>query len=179
MHARAAAPRDTVSIEAVTFEAPALPEDGERPVVWVPEEATEQDRAVGRLGERCVFDRLRAERPSRPVVWVNEHEEQGWPFDIVVGAASVEALVDAPEELLRSGLEFIEVKSSRTRAKRVFELSLEELQFGVLGGPSYTLIRALGVAADAQVTVQRLPGFGGLLRAGSVRLLGVAPALPV
>eukprot|EP00929_Paragymnodinium_shiwhaense_P071745 TRINITY_DN36441_c0_g2_i2.p1 TRINITY_DN36441_c0_g2~~TRINITY_DN36441_c0_g2_i2.p1 ORF type:complete len:2454 (-),score=489.74 TRINITY_DN36441_c0_g2_i2:43-7074(-) len=110
-----------------------------------------RQKAIGRLGERWVFERLLALQRTDPasdhgVVWVNRETETGWPFDIVVGVRSMADLQAVQlGNLLQRGVAFIEVKSSTAGVdeKRAFEISFEELDLARRCGEQYAVWRVM------------------------------------
>ncbi|ETW06096.1 hypothetical protein H310_03690 [Aphanomyces invadans] len=105
--------------------------------------------AIGRVGEEYVYSLLRAEFPPDQVEWVNQVEETGLPYDICIHHAS-------------GGTEFIEVKSTSTYDKVVFEMSVQELEYATLKGSQYSIYRAFaikphGALHDSRVVRLRNP----------------------
>ncbi|KAF0691485.1 Aste57867_17311 [Aphanomyces stellatus] len=88
--------------------------------------------AIGRVGEQYVYELLRAEYPPGVVEWVNEVEETGSPYDVCIHHAS-------------GGTEFIEVKSTSTYDKVIFEMSVQELEYASQKGSQYSIYRAFAI----------------------------------
>lgn len=89
-------------------------------------------QAIGRSGERFAFNCLLMEYASdiqsnkKRVIWVNEVQESRLPYDI-----EVKTLI-SKDYFEEEKSEFIEVKSTRTRAKAYFEISHNEWRFAQL-----------------------------------------------
>ncbi|CAL0306413.1 unnamed protein product [Lupinus luteus] len=84
-----------------------------------------QAQATGRLGEylACEYFVGKVGKPS--VKWVNEVNETGLPYDIVVEK--------------ETNTEFIEVKATRSPRKDWFNISLREWQFAIEKGQSFSI----------------------------------------
>ncbi|KAL7126239.1 hypothetical protein ABFS83_14G172700 [Erythranthe nasuta] len=79
--------------------------------------------STGRRGELFAFNYLCSKNgEKKSVKWVNEMKESGLPYDIIVG-----------------GEEYIEVKSTTSRNKDWFEISVGEWQFAVEKGESFSI----------------------------------------
>tara|TARA_B100000795_G_scaffold18465_1_gene12276 strand:- start:1763 stop:2179 length:417 start_codon:yes stop_codon:yes gene_type:complete len=114
--------------------------------------ADEEARAVGRWGERLLYETLRA--LGEKVTWVNELQEQGLPFDVI---------------LERTPPTYIEVKSTISRTKQLFQLSVKELQFAEKMGDLYTVYRVYGAGSD-DVSLASLRNLAQHLADGSLGL---------
>ena len=91
---------------------------------------------------------LQSTHPSAKVTWVNEEEEQGLPYDILV-AEEPRLGQDANKEPL-----YVEVKSSTSLSKPLFEISLRELEFARRQGAAYSLYRVLGACGPAPQVIK-------------------------
>lgn len=102
---------------------------------------TPQDR-LARRGEWIVYQYLQKELKASAgqVVWVNEHGEQGEPFDLMV--------LDQHSAVQS----YIEVKTSSRSDKKTFEVSRKEMEFALHAGRKYTLYRvAMGYAKTSGI----------------------------
>ncbi|OQS00244.1 phosphoserine aminotransferase [Thraustotheca clavata] len=86
---------------------------------------------IGRAGESYVANVLR-ESLGDKVEWVNEIKETGLPYDICIEHSS-------------GGREYIEVKSTSTFDKMMFEMSVQELDFAGQQGSQYSIYRVFQV----------------------------------
>ena len=84
-----------------------------------------QAKATGRLGELLACKYFVGKVGKDAVKWVNEVNETGLPYDIVIG-----------EETNR---EFIEVKATRSPRKDWFIISMREWQFAINKGESFSI----------------------------------------
>ena len=114
--------------------------------------ANEEARAVGLWGERLLYETLR--ELGEKVTWVNELQEQGLPFDVI---------------LERTPPVYIEVKSTISKTKQLFQLSVKELQFAEKMGDLYTVYRVYGAGSD-DVTLASLRNLAQHLADGSLGL---------
>ncbi|XP_071709029.1 protein NO VEIN-like [Rutidosis leptorrhynchoides] len=114
---------------------------------------------TGKTGEQKAFKHFCRKFGKKRVRWVNEVEESGKPYDIVV-----EGTDDNKE------VEYIEVKSTVKANKEWFSVTVNEWQFAVEKGESYSI--ACVVLSDekklAQVTVYNDPI--QLCRSGKIQL---------
>lgn len=127
--------------------------------------------------ERFVAEKLRTEVPSDvEVVWVNEHKEHGTPYDILLVRRREGS---GPFSGSKEVLAYIEVKSTCTRARRDFEMSLRELLFAARFGRAYKVYRVFrastGVTQRMHVEVLedvvKLWHTGGLTMTGEVKVM--------
>ena len=108
-------------------------------------------RAVGRWGEALVYNYLLSTRPGWTVTWLNEREESTSFYDI-----RLESPVSEPGG--RRTI-FVEVKTTRSRDKNVFEMSPNEWSFASRPGMDYRVYRvfAAGDKDNVRLTVVRDP----------------------
>lgn len=105
--------------------------------------ASEQDLlAIGRWGEQLVLAVLLHDPDTLSVEWVNQAQEVGRPYDLIVTRAS--------------GVHFVEVKTTSSLTQSTFPISMAELKCSEEHGGSYELFRVFG-AGSAQVWIKRIP----------------------
>ncbi|CAA0818650.1 Histidine kinase-- DNA gyrase B-- and HSP90-like ATPase family protein [Striga hermonthica] len=118
---------------------------------------------TGRLGEHVAFEYFVGKLGEGAVNWVNENNETGLPYDIVVEGQGEEKK------------EYVEVKATKSNKKNWFLISMKEWQFAVEKGESYSI--AYVVLGDnnkmARVTVYKNPA--RLCQLGNLRLAVVVP----
>lgn len=122
----------------------------------------EERAAVGRWGEEYVYKQLadaHRDKPELRVTWVNEEEESGLPYDIAVSSASTGAIV-----------EYVEVKSTRTMEKGVFEISMNELDQAAVHGSTYSIYRVFNAGDAARCRVIRMKNPVSLVRQKKIQL---------
>lgn len=122
----------------------------------------EERAAVGRWGEEYVYKQLadaHRDKPELRVTWVNEDEESGLPYDITVSSASTGSVV-----------EFVEVKSTRTMEKGVFEISMNELDQAAVHGSTYSIYRVFNAGDAARCRVIRMKNPVSLVRQKKIQL---------
>jgi hypothetical protein len=109
-------------------------------------------RAVGRWGEALVYNYLLATRPGWTVTWLNEREESLGFYDV---------MLESPVSAETGGRRtiFVEVKTTRSRDKNVFEMSPNEWSFASRPGVDYRVYRVFsaGDADNVRLTVVRDP----------------------
>ncbi|CAI5746147.1 unnamed protein product [Peronospora destructor] len=121
----------------------------------------EEREAVGRWGEEYVYNQLKqqhADSESNLIVeWLNEKEESGLPYDLTL---SLENKV----------VEYIEVKSTRTTEKGVFEISMNELDQAAIHGSTYCIYRVFNAGNSALCRVIRMKNPISLVRQRKIQL---------
>ncbi|GAB2267233.1 hypothetical protein Dimus_002217 [Dionaea muscipula] len=125
----------------------------------------QQAALVGRLGELVASRYLRGKYGEAAVVrWVNEDEETGLPYDIVIEGQGKEII----------SKEYIEVKATRYESKGWFFISPREFQFAVDKGDAYSIANvAVSGAKAAKITIYKNPS--KLCQLGKLRLAMVIP----
>lgn len=86
---------------------------------------TAQANVTGRLGESLAYKHFARKFGSTAVRWVNEVNETGLPYDLVIGEDT--------------NKEFIEVKATRSPRKDWFHITLREWQFAIDKGKSFSI----------------------------------------
>ncbi|GMF24716.1 unnamed protein product [Phytophthora fragariaefolia] len=128
----------------------------------LPNTMTKEERAaIGRWGEEYVFNQLKQQHAesesSLTVEWVNEKEESGLPYDLTVSSAG-------------KVVEYIEVKSTRTMEKGVFEISMNELDQAAIHGSTYSIYRVFNAGNPALCRVIRMKNPVSLVRQRKIQL---------
>ncbi|KAG1677378.1 hypothetical protein FOA52_010757 [Chlamydomonas sp. UWO 241] len=105
--------------------------------------------AIGAWGEAFVYeylaDQMRDAAGGMALRWLNEHEEQGRPYDIVL-----ETRADGDSGGVHTT--YIEVKASALSDKALFEFSHNEFLFAQQAGDDYHIYRVLSAGrADARI----------------------------
>lgn len=122
----------------------------------------EERAAVGRWGEEYVYNQLvdaHRDNPELRVTWVNKDDESGLPYDVTVTSASTGAVV-----------EYVEVKSTRTMEKALFEISMNELDQAAVHGSTYSIYRVFNAGDPAQCRVIRMKNPVSLVRQKKIQL---------
>uniref|UniRef100_A0AAV1UFX7 Protein NO VEIN C-terminal domain-containing protein n=1 Tax=Peronospora matthiolae TaxID=2874970 RepID=A0AAV1UFX7_9STRA len=123
---------------------------------------TKEERvAIGRWGEEYVFNQLKQQQADNEsnltVEWMNEMEESGLPYDLTLSAGN-------------KVVEFIEVKSTRTMEKGVFEISMNELDQAATHGSTYCIYRVFNAGNSALCRVIRMKNPVSLVRQRKIQL---------
>lgn len=111
---------------------------------------------IGRWGENCVYTLLKSSEVNKEVTWVNERQESGLPYDIVIKADNEE--------------KFIEVKSTSTAEKHILEISSKEIMCAFQKRENYHLYRVYNAGSLHNCRVARLCNLASNLDAKSVSL---------
>lgn len=126
---------------------------------------------IGRWGERCVFEFLQNEAKcitsdaEVEIVWVNEKGNTTAPYDIKIrqhfnGAGKDEKTV----------ITFVEVKTTSSDQKEVFELSVPELRFAIERQNALHLYRVFNAGKPNSVRIRRLRNLAAQLEQKTVKL---------
>eukprot|EP00966_Prymnesium_polylepis_P220268 5095558-Prymnesium_polylepis.1 len=128
--------------------------------------ASEQQVTTGRWGEQLIARYLLATVAAAEGTWVNEAEESGLPYDILVTERS---------EGMGWGREsYIEVKATNSADKPLFEMSVAELEFAQKQGASYSLYRVFSACSNS-VRVLKLQNVARSLARGGLVLYAGSP----
>lgn len=119
-----------------------------------------QAMATGREGEQVAFNHL-TQKFGQVVKWVNQDNETGLPYDMVIEVGS--------------SREYIEVKATRSAMKNWFEISFREWQFAVEKGESFSILHVLLGNNKARVTTFRNPA--RQCQSGKLRLVVLMPTV--
>ncbi|KAG1699535.1 hypothetical protein DVH05_012945 [Phytophthora capsici] len=121
----------------------------------------EEREAIGRWGEEYVFNQLTQQHTetesNMTVEWVNKEEESGLPYDLTLSVAG-------------KVVEYIEVKSTRTMEKGVFEISMNELDQAAIHGSTYSIYRVFNAGNPALCRVIRMKNPVSLVRQRKIQL---------
>lgn len=123
-------------------------------------EAPNPQQVTGRLGELVAFNYFSSNFGKTIVRWVNEYNETGLPYDIVIG-----------EE--ESSREYIEVKATKFERKNWFSISLREWQFAIEQGESFSIAHVSLLGNMARITIFKNPA--KLCQLGKLQLAVVMP----
>ncbi|KAK7114721.1 uncharacterized protein [Littorina saxatilis] len=122
---------------------------------------------IGRWGEQLVFDYLMQQKEMHgdiyDVIWTNEVEETGKPYDFEVICTSGDEAYTV----------YIEVKATRSSQKEVFEISANEVKFASEQGDHFHIYRIFNAGTTGQVQLVRLTNVSHKLDNKEVRLLMV------
>jgi hypothetical protein len=130
--------------------------------LFMPKEGRGYDVAA----EHFAFQELRAAAaPGVTIKWVNATGEQGTPYDIVAMRTDggVERVV-----------QYYEVKSTCTKDRKDFEMSLRELLFAARYGKQYTIVRVFGASESnlSRMKMEEYPDPAGLWHRGGMTMTG-------
>ncbi|CAH0521428.1 unnamed protein product [Peronospora belbahrii] len=121
----------------------------------------EEREAIGRWGEEYVYNQLKQQHADNDsnltVEWVNEKEESGLPYDLTLSSGN-------------KVVEYIEVKSTRTTEKGVFEISMNELDQAAIHGSTYCIYRVFNAGNSALCRVIRMKNPVSLVRQRKIQL---------
>ena len=130
--------------------------------------SVERQMSTGRWGEQLVAWHLRETLASAEVTWVNEEEERGLPYDIIV--TELGGAIGSRND------SYVEVKATSSADKPLFEMSIAELEFARAHGAAYSLYRVFNANSE-HVRVLKLHNVArSLTNGGLVLFAGAAPA---
>ena len=121
---------------------------------------------IGRWGERCVFEFLQSEAKCIPsgakveIIWKNEGGNTTAPYDIEIRRE---------DENCGTVITFVEVKTTSSDQKEVFELSVPELSFAIEKQNALHLFRVFN-AGKPSVRIRRLKNLAAQLERKTVKL---------
>lgn len=126
---------------------------------------------IGRWGERCVFEFLQNEAKLTSgaeveIIWVNERGNTTAPYDIEIRRNSNGVEND---ENCNTVITFVEVKTTSSDQKEVFELSVPELSFAREKQNALHLYRVFN-AGKPSVRIRRLKNLAAQLERKTVKL---------
>lgn len=119
-----------------------------------------QANATGRLGEFLAYKYFAGKDGNATVRWVNEVNETGLPYDLIVGE-------DANKE-------FIEVKATRFPRKDWFHISIREWQYAIEKGKSFS-IAFVAITGDNNARVAVFKDPVKLCQQGGLQLVVMMP----
>ena len=130
--------------------------------------SVERQMSTGHWGEQLVARHLRKTLASAEVTWVNEEEERGLPYDIIV--TELGGAIGSRND------SYVEVKATSSADKPLFEMSIAELEFARAHGAAYSLYRVFNANSE-HVRVLKLHNVArSLTNGGLVLFAGAAPA---
>ena len=130
--------------------------------------SVERQMSTGRWGEQLVARHLRKTLASAEVTWVNEEEERGLPYDIIVTehGGAIGSRNDS----------YVEVKATTLADKRIFEISIGELEFARTHGAAYSLYRVFNANSEHARVLKLHNVARSLTNGGLVLFAGAAEA---
>ncbi|XP_041376442.1 protein NO VEIN-like isoform X2 [Gigantopelta aegis] len=139
-----------------TLKLPEMPvqSDADKPTMQV----------IGRWGEHLVHNYLLQQREVNlditRIVWVNEAEESGLPYDFEI------VIIDGEDEKSV----FVEVKSTLLDTKQQFAISAREIQFAIKHKDAYQIYRIFNAGKDDHVKLLRIDNVAQKMEQGTVKL---------
>ncbi|EKX54033.1 hypothetical protein GUITHDRAFT_100284 [Guillardia theta CCMP2712] len=118
---------------------------------------------VGRWGEALVYRLLTLAYPNHIVCWMNEQEESKCFYDVSVSEPEDTDHRSVPRPRL-SSTRYVEVKSTFTSDRNVFEISQAELEFAMKPGIHYSIFRVFGVGDRSQLRISIIDDLQAALR---------------
>ncbi|GAU32167.1 hypothetical protein TSUD_68380 [Trifolium subterraneum] len=118
-----------------------------------------QAKETGKLGEELAYLYFAGKYGNTTVRWVNKVEEKGKPYDLTIGE-------DASKE-------YIEVKATRSPKKDWFHISMNEWQYAIEKGESYSIAFVVITGNYPQIAVFKNPA--KMCRQGELQLVVMMP----
>ena len=128
---------------------------------------------IGRWGEQCVFEFLQNQAKCDPsgleveIVWVNERGSTTAPYDIEIRRHLNGAGKDDNRTTV---ITYVEVKTTSSDQKEVFELSVPELRFAWTQQEALHLYRVFNAGKPSCVRIRRLQNLAAHLEKKTVKL---------
>lgn len=122
---------------------------------------------IGRWGERCVYEYLlRQAQQLSPgvveIVWMNEKGNTIVPYDL-----EIRRLVEGAEKPV---VTYVEVKTTSSDQKDIFEISVNELQFALFTQQAFHLYRVYNAGNPGRLRIRRLQNLAFQLEKKNVKL---------
>lgn len=119
---------------------------------------------IGRWGESVVYNFLLQEKENWDhiidIVWQNEEHEMGYPYDFEVHMATEEGIT----------VTYIEVKSTLSDTKEVFEISYPQIQFAKEQKEYFHIYRVFNAGDSDKVRLVRIDNLSMRIDQKQVRL---------
>ncbi|XP_078347983.1 uncharacterized protein LOC144633073 isoform X2 [Oculina patagonica] len=128
---------------------------------------------IGRWGEQCVFEFLQNQAKCVPpdvqveIIWVNEGGNTTTPYDIEIRRHLKGVGGDENRTTLST---YIEVKTTSSDQKEIFELSVPELRFAITQQEAFHLYRVFNAGKPKSVRILRLQNLASNLERKTVKL---------
>ncbi|XP_073128056.1 protein NO VEIN [Henckelia pumila] len=150
-----------VTLDSVDFGAPDIMHFGQSNSYGGDKLFGQQEALLtGRLGELTAFKYFVSNLGSAPVNWVNEANETGLPYDIIIND--------------ENNKEYVEVKATKVKRKNWFLISMREWQFAIEKGEAFSIANVILSDTDmAKVVIYKNPA--KLCQLGSIKLAVVVP----
>lgn len=119
---------------------------------------------VGRWGEQCVYEFLLNQTKFLPpdvkvdIVWVNEKGNTTRPYDLEIRGVEGEMIT------------YVEVKTTTSDQKDIFEISVQELQFALKNQQAFHLYRVFNAGNPSFLRIRRLRNLAAHLEGKNVKL---------
>lgn len=122
---------------------------------------------IGRWGERCVYEYLLRQAQQLPpglveIVWMNEKGNTIVPYDL-----EIRRRVEGAEKPV---VTYVEVKTTSSDQKDIFEISLKELEFAMFTHQAFHLYRVYNAGNPGRLRIRRLQNLASQLEKKNVKL---------
>ena len=151
-----------------------LPFDGDTRILdRIPLVDNPNKEDIGRWGEQCVFEFLRNQAKYVPpdvqveIIWVNERGNTTAPYDIEIRRHPCGVRGD---DIRNTVITYIEVKTTSSEQKDLFELSVPELRFAIDNQEALHLYRVFNAGNPDSVRIRRLKNVAAHLERKTVKL---------
>lgn len=129
---------------------------------------------IGRWGEQCVFEFLLNQAKFPPpgmeveIVWMNEKGNTTHPYDLEIRRRP--ACVQEEEYSKTTVITYVEVKTTSSDQKEIFEISVPELQFALEKQKAFHLYRVFNAGNPSCLRIRRLQNLAAQLGRKNVKL---------
>jgi len=145
--------------------------------------------AIGKIGEEIVFryfhifykDSIKAGEIE--IVWLNEEEETGQPYDLIVKHHPIQVEEVQPQKKKKKKKDqssgnkqqqhpdiYIEVKTTVANEEKQFEISSQQLKFAIEHGPNFHLYRVSGLATQPEFRLRSLKNLANHMDKKAVKM---------
>ena len=128
---------------------------------------------VGRWGERCVYEFLINQVKVHPtgenvdIIWLNEEANTTAPYDFEIRRPNTGVNQEAQSKTV---ITYIEVKTTSSDQKEVFEISVPELLFALEKKEAFHLYRVFNAGKRGCLRIRRLKNLASQLEKRNVKL---------
>ena len=129
---------------------------------------------IGRWGEQCVFQFLLSQAEFVPpgvlvdIIWMNEKGNTTAPYDFEIRQRRLTEVEE--DENANTVITYVEVKTTSSDQKEVFEISVPELQFALTKQGALHLYRVFNAGKPDHLRIRRLRNLAAQLEMKNVKL---------
>ena len=140
----------------------------------VPPDENSNREDIGRWGEQCVFEFLLNQAKFPPpgveveIVWMNEKGNTTHPYDLEIRQRPAGEQDEVHSKM--TVITYVEVKTTSSNQKEIFEISVPELQFALEKQKAFHLYRVFNAGNPSCLRIRRLQNLASQLGRKNVKL---------